>query len=737
MRVLGSIASLVRSPLSISRRSGEPPAEGSQPEEPKPLRSVLLAGAGVTLVAALFAAFSTGGAGAVAVTVDFGSNWYCDSSFEGGVCDTNINTGDTVSWDVLNGGGTHTVTQCEFTLPNDICTLTPGGFNSGLIDTASPPFNNTFTAPGTYEYGCELHDNMKGRVIVTDAATPTDTPPPTPPPTPSPTPSPTPVPAYAVPMLVDLSKPRLSGIAMIPGTEHQAVAITVEGDLWRIDISGPAQPPVAFGSVKSMIAPRNGDEGLLGVAFEPGNSARIYINYTTGAEYYRPYTDPLYPQYTPSPTMPANPKRNRISRFEITGGVMDMASEQIIYESLRPGDWHTLNQIVFGPDGYLYAGSGDGGWLDAAFDSDHGQGVSNDLATIIRIDPNDNVPGHTIPPGNPYDDGLGPNADQVWSYGHRNPWRLSFDRVNGELWSGDVGQWGWEEVNHVVPGNYGWRIMENDTCRFGSPCVPPAGHILPRTAYCNTNNPSPACEFDGECAMIGGYVYRGNVMPELQGYYIYADFCSARIRAVDTNSPSSPPIILLDSDLDAGITSFAETPDGELLVVAYKPTAPGNAIHMLTRFGDSDGDGHLDGSDNCPSDYNPSQSDLDLDASGDSCDTDDDSDGYTDTDEASIGTGPLAPCGINGWPSNLNDAGDSANRLDILDVTSFVAPLRRFERSPGDPGFDSRWDIRPGASGFPKWINITDITTLTAGPTGNPPMLNGARAFGRDCPFPP
>jgi hypothetical protein len=130
---------------------------------------------------------------------------------------------------------------------------------------------------------------------------------------------------------------------------------------------------------------------------------------------------------------------------------------------------------------------------------------------------------------------------------------------------------------------------------------------------------------------------------------------------------------------------------------------------------------------------------LDGDGCHDTPGNDFDGDGYTDDDEALfIGTNPGYPCGINGWPSNLNDAGFSANRLDILDVTSFVAPVRHFEKSPGDPGFDKRWDIRPGDGGLPpKYINILDVTTLVAGPTGNPPMLNGARAFGKDCPLPP
>jgi len=127
--------------------------------------------------------------------------------------------------------------------------------------------------------------------------------------------------------------------------------------------------------------------------------------------------------------------------------------------------------------------------------------------------------------------------------------------------------------------------------------------------------------------------------------------------------------------------------------------------------------------------------------------TDDDGDGFVNDGcpqvgeyseaQFNIGTGPQDPCGLNGWPSNVNDAGPSANRLDILDVTSFVAPFRRFDTSPGHPLFNSRWDISPGKGGLVQWINILDVTTLVSGPTGNPPMFNGARAFEKNCPLPP
>ena len=121
-------------------------------------------------------------------------------------------------------------------------------------------------------------------------------------------------------------------------------------------------------------------------------------------------------------------------------------------------------------------------------------------------------------------------------------------------------------------------------------------------------------------------------------------------------------------------------------------------------------------------------------------DDDDDNDGYTDVDEGSIGTSPNDPCGTDGWASDLFDGGASVNKLTIQDVTSFVAPVRHFDTSATDPqpsNYSPRWDIRPGAGALPKDINIQDVLQLVAGPTGNPPMLNGARAFGQSCPFPP
>jgi len=213
---------------------------------------------------------------------------------------------------------------------------------------------------------------------------------------------------------------------------------------------------------------------------------------------------------------------------------------------------------------------------------------------------------------------------------------------------------------------------------------------------------------------------------------VYGDYCSGKIRAVDTNSGSSPAVLLVDSVVSP--VSFAETPGGEILIVNSDDT-----IHLLTLTGDTDGDGRAGGTDNCPAAYNPSQANADLDSLGDACDTGDaDGDGYRDLDEAQvIGVGAGDPCGANGWPSELLSTPPSTNKLDVQDIISFVAPLRRLDTKPGDAGFRQRWDLSPGAGTFASILNIQDATALLNGPSGLPPMFSGSRAFGKVCPFPP
>ena len=379
------------------------------------------------------------------------------------------------------------------------------------------------------------------------------------------------------------------GMAVVPGQPDVAIVITQAGLLYRISISG-AFTPEPFGDISAMVT-RGGDEGLLSIVFRPGDADHVYLNYTTGTEYYQPV---VAPPSTPSPTIPPDPKRNVISLFDIVDDELDLASERIIIEVLEPGFWHNVNEMVFGPDGMMYVGAGDGGSLNAEYDADHGQGVGNLLATIFRIDP---LPGggYDIPQDNPFF-GVPGAAEEVWAYGLRNPWRLSFDSETGDLWTGDVGEFFWEEVDKVIKGkNYGWEIIEGE---YNNPdgffchglnfnCTPPPNYEDPRATYCHSFVTN--CEFKSpdavDIAIIGGYVYRGSQMPELDGWYIYADHGSARIRAFDTSDDSSEPIILAGS---AGapclfcVRSFVQLADGELLVLTAPHDGPG-AIYRFQR----------------------------------------------------------------------------------------------------------------------------------------------------------
>ena len=207
------------------------------------------------------------------------------------------------------------------------------------------------------------------------------------------------------------------------------------------------------------------------------------------------------------------------------------------------------------------------------------------------------------------------------------------------------------------------------------------------------------------------------------------------------------------------------------------------SVWFIVSAGDTDSDTVPDNVDNCTSVANANQTDADADGLGDACDTDDDNDGYSDIAEAgaplcgnginddgvifggsddgvaddgcpggpaqvgaysealfNIGLGDQNPCGLNGWPSDFVSGGipDSTNRVTVTDVTSFLAPLRRLDSSPGHPNFSDRWDLVPGRGLFATWINVNDLTAIIAGSSGFPPMLGGAKAFGGPaCPWAP
>ena len=249
------------------------------------------------------------------------------------------------------------------------------------------------------------------------------------------------------------------------------------------------------------------------------------------------------------------PRRSVLSRFQVGSGVIDLGSETVLLEAPQPFGNHNGGQIAFGPDGYLYVALGDGG--SSGDPNGNGQNLSTLLGSILRLDVSG--AGYTVPPSNPF-------GSEIYAYGLRNPWRFSFDRANGDLWTADVGQNRWEEVGRIVAGgNYGWSVMEGFEC-----FEPPSG--------CDTSDlrlPRAVYGRDLGCSVTGGYVYRGASMPELDGWYVYGDFCSGRIWAVNTID-SSPAVLLADTGLP--IASFGELPEGELLVLTFA-----NAVYRLQR----------------------------------------------------------------------------------------------------------------------------------------------------------
>lgn len=284
------------------------------------------------------------------------------------------------------------------------------------------------------------------------------------------------------------------------------------------------------------------EQGLLGLAFHPDyeENGTFYVNYTAAA-----------------------PDRTVISRFRVSEedhNRADLTSEEELLSYTQPYNNHNGGHLAFGPDGYLYIASGDGG--GAGDPENNAQNRSNLLGAILRIDVDNPGDGenYRIPAGNPYAGNEEGYREEIFAHGLRNPWRFSFDADTGTLWAGDVGQSEREEINIIEGGlNYGWNITE------GSACFPPGtecskeGLELPVFEYDHSN---------GNRSVTGGFVYRGSDLPRLQGLYIYADFISGRIWALDPSDLSNPENTEL-YQADFNIASFGVDEQGEIYIAGF------------------------------------------------------------------------------------------------------------------------------------------------------------------------
>ena len=282
-----------------------------------------------------------------------------------------------------------------------------------------------------------------------------------------------------------------------------------------------------------------GERGLLGLAFHPhfAQNGRFYVNYTD---------------------------RNgdtRVERYEAAPAAdsADPASARLVLSVAQPYANHNGGDVLFGPDGMLYVGMGDGG--SGGDPHGNGQSLGTLLGKLLRLDV-DRAEPYAIPPDNPFVGRSGARGE-IWAYGLRNPWRIAFDRTAGLLYVADVGQNQWEEVDVARAGagglNYGWNRMEGSHCYGLGPCRR-EGLTLPVLDYGHG---------DG-CAIIGGFVYRGRAIPAAVGHYFYSDYCSGWLRSFRVVEKAATDRSIWRTRDAGSVLSFGEDASGELYLLSAR-----------------------------------------------------------------------------------------------------------------------------------------------------------------------
>lgn len=299
--------------------------------------------------------------------------------------------------------------------------------------------------------------------------------------------------------------------------------------------------PQPFLDISSRVS-SGGERGLLGLAFHP--------LYTDNGFFYVNYTD--------------NSGDTRVERYARSDNpdVADPESGALVLTVDQPFGNHNGGQVLFGPDGMLYIPLGDGG--SGGDPQNNAQTLSTLLGKLLRIDVNSGNP-YAIPPDNPFTGQAGARPE-IWAYGLRNPWRTSFDRGGNLYFIADVGQNRHEEINAVdrtaAGVNYGWRIMEGSSCYNASSCDQ-SGLTLPIHTYPTSG---------GNCAVTGGYVYRGSSIPEIAGHYFFTDHCAGGLRSLRFADGNAQDVREWDVGSTGNVSSFGEDAAGELYVVGHGGT---------------------------------------------------------------------------------------------------------------------------------------------------------------------
>jgi glucose/arabinose dehydrogenase len=376
-----------------------------------------------------------------------------------------------------------------------------------------------------------------------------------------------------------------------PPADPNRLFFTERAGRIRLIKSGVLQPE-PFLDLTGIVSSDTSEEALSCMAFHPSYFANGY--------FYVTFTD-------------VN-SDSHVVRFKVSADpdVADPFSMVTILTVPQPDPSHNVGWIGFGPDGYLYIASGDGGGTTVG---QFAQSLDSLLGKILRIDVDGGSP-YAIPPGNPFVDL--PGRDEIWAVGFRNPWRCSFDRATGDLWIADVGDGLREEINLQPAGspgglNYGWSCMEGTAC-----------HPAPTGCACNQPGlTAPAYNYEHftGCAVIGGSVYRGAAIPGLQGRYVFADFCAGKVWTYDAGS-GAVAVLLFSLPF---IYSMGEDVSGDLYVLTA------DAVHKIV-FIDCNGNGTPDDQDiargtsaDCNANAVPDECEPDCNGNGapDACDLQD------------------------------------------------------------------------------------------------------------------
>lgn len=333
-----------------------------------------------------------------------------------------------------------------------------------------------------------------------------------------------------------------------PGDADTVYVVEQAGRVVAMKNVQEASEPHIFMDIRKAVHDKHNEEGLLSLAFHPryAENGRLIVYYSAN-----------------------KPRRGVVSEFKVNEErtAVVPSSERVLLEVEQPWGNHNGSTVLFGPDGMLYVSYGDGG----AANDPHGAGqdLSNLLGTVVRIDVDRKDEGleYAIPADNPFVGVAGARAE-IWAYGLRNVWRMSFDRETGQLWGGDVGQNTWEEIDLITRGgNYGWKPREGFV----------AFDLYRGEADSETNFIDPVTVYprDKGISVTGGYVHRGAAQPELEGIYFYADYGSGRIWGLRHDGTKVTEEREVFQKGGYFISSFGELTDGRLLVCVFRNTFTG------------------------------------------------------------------------------------------------------------------------------------------------------------------